>query len=192
MLSSWYQSFLCLVSGVPGGLRAWLTSHPRTGVPAVQALSRERRKPVRPSRPPPSVHPNPVPSCPPRNRPWPWLPLRPFPTSSLDAPGAKPCSHWRTGSPVAFTSTSSSPSLTLPRPPGNLGPAGTGKGNEAQGQEDQQEGSAQEGRSGLPRPLAPGGRGPAPTLTSLSPPPSSFPSFRVSWLVPSTRTTETL
>lgn len=153
-----YQSLLCLALGGPRRPECLADSHPCTGAPAVQALSRERQRPVRPSRPLASMHPNPVPSCPPRNAPWPWLPSRPFPTSSLDAPGAEPCSPWRTGSPIAFTSTSSSPSLTLPRPPGNLGPAGTGKGREPQGQEDQKEGSAQEGRSGLPRPLASGER----------------------------------
>ena len=147
--SQWwgYQSLLCLALSGPGRPERLADLHPRTGAPAVQALCRARQRLVRPSKPLPSVYPKPVPSCPHQQPSLDLASFPPFPTSSWDAPEAKPCSYWCTGSPITFASAFSSPSLTLPRPPGNLGPAGMGKGREPQGQ-DQKEGLAQEGVSG--------------------------------------------
>ena len=182
MLSGGYQSLLCLALGGPSKPECLADLHPCAGAPVVQALSRERRRLVRPSKPLPSVYPKPVPRCPHQQPSLDLASFPPFPTSSLDAPEAKPCSYWCTGSPITFTSAFSSPSLTLLRPPGNLGPAGMRKGREPQGQ-DQKEGSAQEGGSGPLRPQHLG-RGPGPILTSLSPSPPSSSGFRASWQSP--------
>lgn len=104
VLSGRYQSLLCLALGGPRRPERLADSHhPRTGAPAVQALSRERQRPVRPSRPLPSVHPNPVPSCHPgtppglgflRTLPPPpaWMPQgqNPAPTGAQVAPSLSP------------------------------------------------------------------------------------------------------
>lgn len=154
------------LSVVPGGPERLADLHPPhwgSSGPGPEQSAPEASQAFQASLP--SVYSKPVPSCP-HQQPLPelaWLPS-PFPTSSWDAPEAKPCSCWCMGSPITFASAFSSPSLS---------PAsatwqpwarwhGEGKGTPGPGPG---RGLAQEGVSGPqgPRYL---GRGPGPTLTS--------------------------
>lgn len=126
-----------------GGLSACLTDScpsagPCNAARAAQAGSRDSRRLGRLPKPLRPVYPKPVPSHPPPATPSGLSFLPSFLTSNLNAPGAKSHSHGTLPAPRSGQCSglqshhkpgqpagSLRPSLTLPRPPGNPGPAGT-------------------------------------------------------------------